>query len=82
MDGINMKNKELSCSTGLCPNVIGKEVFEREMALCKQLSSTSGKCGWGECERCGVIPLLYKLHKGILLEDPDAIREIKKKDLT
>jgi hypothetical protein len=73
-----MKNKELSCATGLCPNIIEKEVFEREISLCKQLSHTNGgKCGWGECASCGVIPLLYKLHKGVLLEDPAAIQETK-----
>ena len=31
-------------------------------------------CGWGKCVDCGVIPLLYKLHKGQLLEDNEAKR--------
>ena len=62
------KDEELSCSTGLKPNVIDKETFERELALCKKLHKENGGCGWGRCETCGVLPLLYKLHKGKLLE--------------
>ena len=49
--------------------VLLKKIFYRELALCKKLSSENGgKCGWGRCADCGVIPLLYKLHKGVLLE--------------
>lgn len=40
-----------------------------------------GKCGWGECENCGVIPLLCKLHEGVLLEKPAEIKKTKKKFL-
>ncbi len=57
--------------------VISKEVFDRELALCKKLSSENGgKCGWGRCADCGVIPLLYKLHKGVLLEGEE-LQQIK-----
>jgi len=38
-----------------------------------------GKCNWGICKKCGVLPLLYKLHKGILLEKPEEIKELKNK---
>jgi len=72
-----MKNK-LTCKTGLKKNVIKKEVFDREIALCGQLAKEKGgKCGWGKCKDCGVIPLLYKLHKGQLSEDPIKITKIK-----
>lgn len=55
------------------------EIFERELEMCRKLSKENdGKCNWGKCENCGVIPLLYKLHKKILLENEDEIRKIKK----
>ncbi|MDD3190547.1 MAG: hypothetical protein PHI66_02540 [Candidatus Pacebacteria bacterium] len=38
-----------------------------------------GKCCWGECNRCGVVPLLFKLHKGELLEKPEEVANEKKK---
>lgn len=76
-----MKNKsKLTCKTGLKKNIIKKEVFDREIALCKILSKEhKGKCGWGRCKDCGVIPLLYKLHKGKLLERPADLAKIRKK---
>ena len=59
--------------------VIKNDVFEQEIAMCRKLSKeNSGKCGWGVCETCGVVPLLYKLHKGELLEDPKKIKNAKK----
>ena len=74
-----MKNK-LTCKTGLKKNIIKKEVFNREIALCKMLSKENkGKCGWGKCQDCGVIPLLWKLYKGQLLDTPAKIIKIKKK---
>jgi hypothetical protein len=57
---------------------IPKKVFDREIELCKKLSKENGgKCGWGICKDCGVIPLLYKLHKAELLESPEEIRKAK-----
>jgi len=73
------QNKELTCKTGLKKNIIKKKIFKRETALCRKLSKENkGKCGWGKCNNCGVIPLLYKLHKGRLLEDPIEITKIKR----
>ena len=75
--------KELNCNTGLAPNIINQEVFEREIALCKKLNNdNNGSCGWGQCQNCGVIPLLYKLHKGELLEEPEIINDTKNKIFT
>ena len=72
-------NKEITCNTGLKPGIINKEVFDRELLLCKQLSKdNNGKCGWGKCKDCGVIPLLYKFYEGKLLEDSEEIGEAKK----
>lgn len=74
-----MKNKnKLTCKTGLRKNVIGKGIFEKEIALCSKLNQeNNGKCGWGECDNCGVIPILIKLHKGQLLEDPAEIKRAR-----
>lgn len=79
-----MKNKnKLICKTGLKKNIVKKEVFNREITLCKQLSKKhKGKCGWGKCKDCGVAPLLYKLHKGKLLEKPLEIKKVKSKITT
>jgi len=72
--------KKPTCKIGLKKNIIKKEVFDREIALCKMLSKENkGKCGWGKCKNCGVIPLLYKLHKGKLLEKPAEIKKAKSK---
>ena len=59
---------------------ISKEIFEKETNMCKKLALENGrKCNWGECGKCGVIPLLYKLHKSQFLEDKKDIEEIKNK---
>ena len=56
-----------------------KETFEKEIAMCRELSQKNGgKCGWGECEKCGVVPLLYKLGRGEFYENKDEIDKIKK----
>lgn len=55
-----------------------KEVFNREINLCKRLSKeNNGKCAWGKCKDCGVVPLLHKLYKGKLLEKPTEIKKVK-----
>lgn len=71
-----------TCKTGLQKNSISKEVFERELFLCHKLSQKDGgKCNWGLCKDCGAIPLLFKLHKGELLENPEEIKKTKDKVL-
>lgn len=55
-----------------------KEIFEKELAMCQKLSKENGgKCNWGECDKCGVIPLLYKLGKGELYEKMNEIENLK-----
>ena len=47
-----------------------KEVFDSEITICQKLAKENGgKCNGGTCADCGVIPFLYKLGKGQLLED-------------
>jgi len=61
---------------------INKEAFDKEISLCQKLAKKNkGGCNWGKCQDCGVIPLLYKLHKGELLEDKKEIKEIRNKIL-
>ena len=68
-----MKNKS-TCKTGLKKRLISSAVFKREIELCRDLShKNGGKCNWGKCKDCGVVPLLYKFHKGMLLEDEKKI---------
>lgn len=75
-----MKKKKLNCKTDLKKNIIKKEVFNREIKLCQMLSKEhGGKCGWGKCKDCGVVPLLIKLHRGKLLEKPSEIKKAKSK---
>lgn len=63
-------------------NLITEELFNKETNLCKQLSEeNNGKCCWGNCENCGVIPFLYKLYKGEVIDDEDKIKELKKRFL-
>jgi len=72
--------KKITCKTGLTKSIISKEVFDREIALCKMLSKDHSCC-WGNCATCGVLPLLYKLYHGKLLESKKAVRDFRKKIL-
>ncbi|MFH1401776.1 MAG: hypothetical protein ABIG40_02335 [Parcubacteria group bacterium] len=59
-------------------SIITKKVFDKEVAMCEKLAKENkGKCVWGKCTNCGVIPFLYKLHKGELLEKPVDIKKAK-----
>ena len=74
-----MPSKKLSRKTRLKKRAIKKDVFEREIAMCQKLSKENkGKCNWGKCKDCGVLPLLRKLYQGELVEDKDEIRKMKK----
>jgi len=55
-----------------------RETFEKEIAMCRDLSKKNeGRCAWGECAKCGVIPLLYKIGKGEFHEESDDVAELK-----
>ena len=61
---------------------MNKETFKKEIAMCKELSKKNGgKCNWGECEKCGAIPLLYKLFSGKIYEKEDEVKELKQTTL-
>jgi len=77
-----MPTNKPTCKTGLEKNIIKQEVFEREIALCQNLTKeNNGKCGWGVCKDCGVLPLLFKLHKGVLIEDAEEVANLKREIL-
>jgi hypothetical protein len=74
-----MNKKVPDCKAKLQPNVIEKDVFEHELAICQSLSQEhGGKCSWGVCASCGVVPLLIKLHEGVVLEEPEEVAKAKK----
>ena len=55
-----------------------RETFEKELAMCRKLNQKNdGKCHWGECKTCGVIPLLHKLYEGKLLETEEQVSHAK-----
>lgn len=58
--------------------IISEELFQQELMMCKKLSNENkGCCAWGKCQGCGVIPLLYKLHYGKVIDDPIEITRLK-----
>ena len=59
-------------------NVLRK-TFEKEIVMCQKLSKKNGgKCNWGECKKCGVIPLLYKLFEGKNYEEKHELKELRR----
>lgn len=62
---------------------VPEPAFERELALCRRLSQEyGGRCNWGVCDQCGVIPLLHKLHLGRLVEDQEELWRLKQQLLS
>lgn len=58
---------------------MSKAIFDRETAICRDLhNNNGGQCNWGECDKCGVIPLMYKIFKNEYFEDLHEIERIKK----
>jgi len=73
------KKKRTPCRIVLKKNLIKEDVFEREIFLCQSLfKENNGGCSWAKCESCGVIPLLYKLHKGQLIDKPGQLRQLRR----
>jgi len=80
---VNGMNDKVNCKKGLEKGRISEVLYKKEIALCKDLSEKNGGfCCWGKCEECGVFPLLYKLRKGVLLEDKDKIKKARDEELS
>jgi hypothetical protein len=57
-----------------------KKTFDREIQMCQKLNrENGGHCNWGECKKCGVIPLLHKLHHNKFYEKAQEIKNLKNK---
>ena len=57
---------------------MSKAIFDRETAICRDLhNDNGGGCNWGECDKCGVIPFIYKIFKDEQIEDEAGIKRIK-----
>lgn len=57
---------------------MNEEIFLKELLICRELyQRDNGKCNWGECAHCGVIPMLYKLHKGETYESEEKVKELR-----
>ncbi len=55
-----------------------KDTYEKEITICQeQCAKNGGHCNWGQCEMCGVVPLLYKLGTGKIIEDAREILKLK-----
>ncbi len=61
--------------------IIKKEIFDREIAMCRKLYKKSKGCKWGKCADCGVVPFLYKIYKEELVEDKKDVKTLKDKVL-
>lgn len=60
---------------------VNKETFDKEIGMCQELFKKQKGCNWGKCENCAVIPLLYKLHKGEVIENMEDVKKLKDKIL-
>lgn len=56
---------------------ISEKVFKAEIAMCQKLFKKQKGCAWGKCHDCAVIPLLYKLHRGEIIEDSEGVKRLK-----
>jgi len=54
-----------------------REIFEKEIGMCRKLAKKNGRCNWGECAKCGVIPFLYKIAQGKIYESEEEVNKIK-----
>jgi len=58
-----------------------KEIFEKEINICREHYNKKKSCAWGECEKCGAIPLLHKLFKEEVVDNKDDVEELKREYL-
>ena len=53
------------------------DVYKKETKMCAKLFKEKQGCAWGKCAECGVVPLLYKLETGQVIEDETEVKELK-----
>jgi len=54
-----------------------KDIYDKEVDICKQAFKENKGCNWGKCEDCGVVPLLHKLNTGEVVEDKEEVNKLK-----
>jgi hypothetical protein len=59
--------------------MISKEIFNKEVKICKKHFQKKQSCAWGKCDSCGALPLLVKLYEGKIIEEKDEILNLKNK---
>lgn len=58
--------------------MLEKELFEKEIALCRKMYKKQRGCNWGMCDACGVLPLLVKLCEGKMIEGEEEVKTLKR----
>lgn len=53
------------------------DIYKKETKMCAQLFKEKQGCNWGKCADCGVVPLLYKLETGEVVEDMESVKKLK-----
>lgn len=61
--------------------LISKEVFDKEVGMCKELYKNQWWCNWWKCESCGVLLLLHKFYFWEVIENKESVSELKDKYL-
>jgi len=56
--------------------MIDQDLYNQEIQICREHKKKGG-CSWGQCKTCGVIPLLYKLATGEVVDDNEKLKEMK-----
>jgi hypothetical protein len=58
-----------------------EDVFKKEVSICrKEGERNGGKCNWGKCRDCGVLPLLYKLYRDEFIDSPEEVEKVKREN--
>ncbi|MEI6529416.1 MAG: hypothetical protein WCN88_03400 [Candidatus Falkowbacteria bacterium] len=57
------------------------DVYKKETKTCAKMFEEKQGCAWGRCETCGVVPLLYKLETGVVVDDMEDLKKLKEEIL-
>lgn len=57
------------------------DVYKKETKTCAKMFKEKQGCAWGRCETCGVVPLLYKLETGTIVDDTEELKKLKEEIL-
>ncbi|MFA5130898.1 MAG: hypothetical protein WC467_00565 [Patescibacteria group bacterium] len=57
------------------------DVYKKETKMCARMFKEKQGCAWGKCATCGVVPLLYKLETGSVVDNEEDIKALKEEVL-